>query len=96
MDNTTLLFVVNGLVGSLMPLPQIITIIQNQRSKFRNGGTRDVSLITWVISLITSAVWTYYGFHIGAVPNIVAGFVMCFLDVVLIGYVMWLRFRETW
>jgi len=85
MDNLTLMFTLNGLVGSLMPLPQIITV-------FRNGSTRDVSLVTWIISLITSIVWTYYGFHIGAFPNIAAGCVMCSLDVVLIGYVVWLRF----
>lgn len=90
MDANTLNIIatVNGLVGSIMPGFQILRV-------FRNGSGRDVSLITWIISLVTSAIWCFYGTQINSLPIMASAIVMIILDIALIGYVCWLRLRGS-
>ena len=57
-----------GVITGLGNIPQILKILKNK-------SVKDISLTTYIIFMISSAVWLIYGFQLNSFPLIIANII---------------------
>lgn len=71
------LMMIVAVVEPLMTIPQIIDI-------YTEPGNAHVSLLSWLLYMITSSMWVVYGLHIHSKPLIFTGLLWLSMEVLVV------------
>ena len=79
------LAMISGIVGTFAFIPQVYKI-------FKRKSAQDISIVSYLVVLISSVVWVLYGLEIQSFPLVITNLIGCFIVVfITVGWFLYGR-----